>query len=88
MAPQPHQNPVLEDLPTQIRFPTATTKVGGSENCGRLSPLWNEPVELINAGLFIRVELGKKQAGSCRKKKRESEPLIKEIFLTLPCVVS
>lgn len=76
---QSDQNPVLEDPPTQIRFPTKQlTKVGGSGKCGRISPLWNGLAELTNAFLLNRVELRKKEALSHEENKRESKVLIKD----------
>lgn len=44
-------------------------------------------MELVNAGLFTRVGLGKNRLEAAGRKKRESEPLIKEI-LTLLCAGS
>lgn len=87
---QSDQNPVLEDPPTQIRFPTKQlTKVGGSGKCGRISPLWNGLAELTNAFLLNRVELRKKRLSRMKKTKEKAKCLskIKEIFFTLLCTV-
>ncbi|XP_044779988.1 uncharacterized protein LOC123327640 [Bubalus bubalis] len=76
---QSDQNPVLEDPPTQIRFPTKQLReVGGSGNYGRISPPMERAGPAYQCLPFEQSGTQKKEAFSHEENKRERKVLIKD----------
>ena len=76
---QSDQNPVLEDPPTQIRFPTKQLReVGGSGYYGRISPPMERAGPAYQCLPFEQSGTQKKEAFSHEENKRERKVLIKD----------